>query len=349
MTHPEHSWHEALERARLGDPDAARAARESAPPSPLTDYFYARALAEAPALVDGQYGEAAAILRGLVASQPGNPVRRQALALALARCPDEASRRDAAQIWQCHGLPHDIDLLAQAALTLEDQLRPLPEHVEPDLPWPEWMEPPCKCVNLTRPVASIVSESGPAPAEEPAEAPPPETEGTELKEPERPGVAGRQMRRLEKMYLAHRSREMVQAINDLLLAGHESAELHGLAGFGWDELGDARRARAHLARAVALEPGLLLARSHLARVYWRMDWLDLALALARSLPVEGPYDSGRHYHLALIHEARGDRRAALAAMRVALTDFFYDTRHFYIKRALERWLARYGGSAPSGT
>jgi tetratricopeptide (TPR) repeat protein len=150
----------------------------------------------------------------------------------------------------------------------------------------------------------------------------------------------RHVRQLEKDLMNHQLLKVLREAGNLLAKGLENSDLHLLAGMAAEEVGSPERARAHLARAEQLNPAAFLARTALGRAYWRYGWFALALALWRSLPVEGPYDHGRHYHLALGHDALGDRPAALLAMRVALNQFYPDTYHFYIQRALWHWQER---------
>lgn len=152
---------------------------------------------------------------------------------------------------------------------------------------------------------------------------------------------GREIGRLEDALMKNEPVRVLEMADALLRRGLESPELHLVAGLAAEEAGMALRARAHLSRADKMEPTMFLARTWLGRIYWRNGWQDLALALWRSIPVEGPYDYGRHYHLALGHDAKGDRASALAAMHVALDRFYFDTRHFYIKRALWAWESRW--------
>jgi hypothetical protein len=161
--------------------------------------------------------------------------------------------------------------------------------------------------------------------------------------PRRRSIATREMRRMEKLLAKRRPLAAIELANALLGRGRGGAELHLLAGIAAEEADAPLLARAHLARAARLDPSSPFALAHLARVYWRLNRLDLALAVARGLPVEGPNDYGRHYLLALTHEALGDRPAALTAMAIVLREFFYDARHAYVSRALDRWVAAHAG------
>ena len=82
----------------------------------------------------------------------------------------------------------------------------------------------------------------------------------------------------------------------------------------------------------------------LARVYWRQGWFPLAEQLLESVPVEGPDDFGKHYHLALVANSLGRRVEARRYMGEALDGFFVETHEFFIQRALDRWLSRFSGA-----
>jgi hypothetical protein len=330
------AWHPALEAARFGDLQPARELHANrAGAQPLLDYFFARALTEAPADAPDQYPRAVALLEEALRAAPKNPLIHQTLALALARCAEPAGRARAIEFWRREGLPHDLDLLAQTALTLEEQLRPLPE-TPPDgaIPWPESLPHPAP---MDRDILSPPAEPT---ADESPEDPAPDLPAPEPLEPAGPSRRiNRAIGQLESMLLKYQNLEAMTLAASLLDEGLLAGELHLAGGMAAEEAGAPERARAHLARALRMQPQMLMARTLLGRVYWRLGWVDLALDLWRSLPVEGPYDNGRHYHLALGHAALGDRPAALALMRLALADFFYDTRHFSIKRAFDRWAA----------
>ncbi|MCL5270588.1 MAG: hypothetical protein M1457_08585 [bacterium] len=344
-------WLGALAAARRGDLAPARAARATEPSGVLADYFYGRALVEA----GDQLDEAIAALRGAVARDPANPLMIHTLALGLVRRNEREAAREANRIWRRHGLPHDLDLLGLAALTFEMQLRPLPpQPVMTDLPWPARLPRPEPPESPESPGAA----GGPAPprpeaSDLAAENPSARDKMARTAVPKKAGWHDRRrlnraLARLETAYADHRGRDLLEQAAALVEEGLESAELHLLAGMAAEEAGLVDRARAHLARAAGLEPKMLISRTCLGRVYWRAGWFELALALWRSLPVEGPYDHGRHYHLALGHEALGDHVAALEAMRFALDHFFFDTRHFHIDRAAERWRLAVAAADPSG-
>ncbi|MCE5228196.1 hypothetical protein LLG95_01185 [bacterium] len=325
-------WHVALTAARRGDLEPARNARSMDSKGALPDFLYARCLTEAGADLD----EAIELLRLLVESRSKNPLIPQVLALALARTerPEEAVK--AAELWEQSGLPHPIDLLGQVALTLEAQTRPWPDQNPGlDLAWPGVLPPRDKFA------------SEPNPAVEPLQpcdnlTPEPATKKLGWFELKRIDSL---VNKIEELISKGHARGANELAINALAKGKETPELNAVAGIAADELGDPARARAHLARSLELEPKLLIARAHLARVYWRSGWFELAMALWRSLPVEGPYDYGRHYHLALGYDALGRRAEAERAMAVALSDFFYDMRHYYIAQAFRRWKALRGAKS----
>lgn len=109
------------------------------------------------------------------------------------------------------------------------------------------------------------------------------------------------------------------------------------AGVASEILDDLGRARDHLLLSAVHDSALPHFRAMLGKVYWRLGWDELAELLWRSLTIEGPYDFGRHYHLALLHAGRGHDKTASRAIRTALQDFFYDTRYYYIEQAWLRW------------
>jgi len=321
ITHPDESgWEAALTAARAGDSTraeeiCARAAEKAEPFPGAHDYFLGRCLAEAGDRLD----ESEALLRRVLEVDPQNMMTPYVLALALLR----AGRwSEAAELFQDKGLPHDDTLLAQVLLTLESQLRLLPERLDPD--WPAW--PP---------------QLGP----DPSVGQLPYDEATPRHLDDFPQITRSQKKDLEKLmarlseqFMERSPLELIREVSASLRAGLYNAELHLLGGLACEEGGDPTRARAHLAVSLQLEPSLLLSRTYLGRAYWRCGWFDLAEALWRSLPVEGPDDYGRHYHLGLIHEAQGNREDALTAMGVALRDFYVDTRELFAERIFRSWL-----------
>lgn len=320
-------WHKALDEARRGKLEAAGAARAACAGHPMDDYFHGRCLAEAGQRLD----EAIESLTRAINAEPANPIYLQTMALARIQQNTPDGARMAHETWRIHGLPHDIDLLGGVALSIEDQVRPLPHEPEGKLPaWP---------ASLSHPV--------PAPLPEETEKNPgPETAATrELKFPGQdnknttnpPRAIRRRVSAIERLLMRHRSARALEGVVKVMTTGYVNAEIHLLGGIAAEEVGDAARARAHLSQALTCEPSLHMARLYLGRVWWRMGWTGQAVALWRTLPIEGPIDNGRHYFLALGHAALDDRPAALGAMRVALVDFFYDTRHFFIERSLYRW------------
>ena len=334
-------WPIILESARLGNLEPARVGRQLDPGGTLPDYFYARCLTEAGVELE----EAIPLLQRSAAAEPSNPMITQTLALALARSEFVTNRTAAAEIWNKEGLPMDLDLLGQVCLTLESQSRPWPNGVdEAEFPWP---------AELARP-GSLPSAG---PSDEDAESREETVPAITANDPQRDKMSqpaatkslgiferwrlGRTIGRMETLLMDHKPVKVLEMAAENLSHGVENPEMHLVAGVAAEEAGLPLRARAHLSRADRLEPGMFLARAWLGRIYWRSGWFELALALWRSVPVEGPYDYGRHYHLALAHEALGNRPAALKAMQVALDRFYFDTRHFYIKRALWAWQARW--------
>lgn len=329
------NWHEALEAARHGSLDAAEKARTVDAQGPLARYFYGRCLAEAGERLD----EALDHLRAALKADPCNRIFEQALAMALLRTRQPDTRAEAGRIWKRLGLPHDRDLLAAVALTIEDDLRPVGEALVDfaDLAWPSCLPRDAEAEEALAEAAGVSDANGegrdrvkmsPKPASKPT------------------GLLGRWLfsravGRLEKALIDHKCEPVLREATAILETGRQTAELHLLAGIAAEECGELDRARAHLARCVLLEPELLIARAYQGRVYWRLGWNDLAESVWRSLPVEGPYDNGRHYFLALAHEARGDRGDALKAMDVALGEFFYDSLHFYVERSLWLWQWRF--------
>lgn len=307
--HVQPGWHEAIEAARRGDPDAADRMRRDDPTGVMADYFFARCRAEAGLELE----DAIDRLRVVTGAEPRNRIFRQTLALALLRRGRPDDLHQVLQIWKMLGLPHATDLLGSVALALEAHLRPRCAEPAAEFPWPQTLADP----------SDLVHESA---SEEPVATP-----------------CSRRLRRtvrmMEQWIQEHKNEKVLN--HALLMLGQrlQNAEMHLAAGIAAEELDLIARARAHLVQALRMDPSMVLGQLFLGRVYWRLGWLDMAEALWRNLPVEGPYDNGRHYHLALAHDAAGDRPAAVRAMDVALTGFFYDTRHFFIQRARQR-LAR---------
>lgn len=326
-------WETALNAARAGDSAraeeiCARTARDSVPFPGAHDYFLGRCFAEAGDRLD----EAEALLRRVLEVDPENLMTPYVLGLALLR----AGRwKEAAEIFEDKGLPHDDTLLAQVLLTLESRLRLLPGQLHVD--WPAW--PPQLGLDPTQ---------GRLPYDE----------ATPRHLDNFPEISRSQKRDLEKLmaklseeFMERSPVELIREVSATLRAGLYNSELHLLGGLACEEGGDPVRARAHLALSLQLEPSLLLARTYLGRAYWRCGWFDLAEAVWRSLPVEGPDDYGRHYHLALVHEAQGRPEDALYAMGVALRDFYVESRELFAERVFRAWL-RYvrdglDGSPPS--
>lgn len=308
-------WGKALEAARLGDVQPALAARELDPAGTLPDYFYGRCLATAGVQLD----EAVSALRSAFAAAPRNPIIPFALALALIKQGDPAALAKASGLFERHGLPHDLDLLGQTVLTMELALRPVSEDTPPPPAWPAGLEQP----QQQDAISSIPLDDQASP------------------EKSQQGLAEAMNEIETKLMSCDQAGALAQA-HEWLARGAETGDLHLAAGMAAEELGWLDLARAHLARSFALEPGLQYSRTFLAHAHWRAGHFELALALWRSLGVEGPYDYGRHYHLALGHAALGDRAAANAAMDLALGAFYYDTRHVFIERLFQRWTKQLG-------
>ncbi|HOE97576.1 MAG TPA: hypothetical protein PLS90_00815 [Candidatus Sumerlaeota bacterium] len=327
------AWHQALAAARGGDLDPARRLHAELPDDPLNDYFFGRCLAEAGVELD----RASELLRRAVTAEPKNPLFNQTLALALIRRQLPADRAEAIDLLTRFGLPHELDLLGQLALTLEAQTRPWPAHSPAaEIPWPNGL--PSPQLDPAPP-----PDPTPQPIDQPAEqdnlSPSPGTEGRRNSTPLARGKApaATDLKRLERLLVSHQPLDALQLVGAVLDRGREDAYLHLGGGVAAELAGDPLRARAHLTRALELDPRQMLARAWLGRIYWRSGWWDLAAAVWRSLPVEGPYDHGRHYLLALALDGKSDRKAALAAMATALKEFFYDTFHFSIQDAWRRW------------
>jgi len=329
-------WHDALAAARNSQVRHVRLicqnlARKPPPFPGALELLLGRCLAEAGQDLD----EAIQLLRGAQEANPRNVTLPHVIALAHLRL---GQNREAAALFKKHGLPHDSFLLAQVALTLEIQLRPLPDSPPDD--WPDF--PPQFAAIADTAVFIAATETGPPDPADPL-VPPSRPMSPEPKMSwAQQHDLGNRLTRWEKCYENFESKQIVQEVNQAMRDGLGGDDLHLLAGLACEEGGDALRARLHLARCIELEPNQLMARTYLARVYWRSGWIELAEDLWRSLPIEGPDDYGRHYHLALAHEAAGRRADALEAFMVALADFYMETREFYIERTYRRWLRRLG-------
>lgn len=316
-------WGQILEAARRGDRSLALeqcGALEQAPePFPGAHAFLrGRCLAELSEDLD----EAERLLAQAREADPGNVLTPQVQALAWLRM---ERPREAAAVFTERGLPHDDDLLGQIMITIELQGRPWPEKLAAE--WPPWP------ALLGRDPSKHVP-----PMDEAVQAdPPPPT----LSRAERRELAAL-MKRLETEFLERSPIDLLREVTAAMGAGLSSSDLHLLGGLACEEGGDAERARAHLALSLDLEPDQLVAQTFLGRVYWRNGWNDLAESVWRNLPVEGPDDFGRHYHLALLHASNGDRVASTIAMDTALHGFYVDTREIYIERAYMRWLRQLG-------
>lgn len=320
-------FEDALRAARSGDPQTARqlvaGVRGETPPFPgAFDFLLGRCLAEASVDLE----ESIELLRRAIGLSPKNIMAPHVLTLALMRAGRVA---EASDMLKSDGLPHDEILLSHLALTMEMQARPWPAALPSAWPpWPTQLGP-----DPARPISPIDE------ARENTPLPPVEMTRAQRKE------LNSIVNRLEKMLHEHRAMEVLREVNAALSSGLDSAELQLLGGLAAEEGGDPVRARVHLAYALTMENHMLMARTFLGRVYWRTGWNELATDLWRSLPIEGPDDYGRHYHLALAHETASDRPAAMLAMHTALRDFFIETREFHIERAKWRWLHFVGSPA----
>lgn len=325
---PARAWGPALEAARRRDLPSARERIEvvrSAPPA----FPGAHELLEGLCLVESGDAEPESValaverLTRARALDPSNVLAPHALALALMRA---GRNREARELFERHRLPHDLNLLACVALRIEADLRAADVSPPADWPaWPGW---------LARPADPEAAEKpGDEEGELRADAAVPQ-----LKVRRTPsGGMSKILAAMEADYFAFDYASVLRRGYEGMETGEDCDELHLIAGVACEEAGDTDRGRAHLSRALSLEPKNYMARAHLARIYARLGWLELAADLWRSLPIEGPDDSGRHYHLAIAHATLGDRAAAHTAMMTALRDFFIDTREFYIERAWQRW------------
>lgn len=316
------NWSQILEVARNGDAAAARkmcgAAFSSGEPFPgAREYLLGRCLAEAGEDLE----EAVGLLETAVELDAKNQMTPWALALALMRSGRSA---EAATILEKRGLPHDNNLLAQLALQMEAEQRVPPETLPEG--WPPWHAQLGPDPTVPLPPMDEVEEP-PRPAPE------------EMSRAQRKELA-ETLARLESDYFHHKLEplELIREVHAALSAGMADAELHWLGGVACEQGGDSIRARMHLSIALEMDPDQFYARTFLGRVYWRTGWFDLAEPLWRSIPVHGPDDYGRHYHLALLHAAQGRREDAFYAMNVALEEFFMEVREFFIEQAFQRWL-----------
>lgn len=316
-------WGQVLDAARRGEGELALdlcAAVERAPePFPAAHAFLrGRCLAE----LDQDLEEADRLLAHAREADPENILTPHVQALAWLRLDRQ---HEAAEVFMEHGLPHDDDLLGQIMLTLELQGRAWPDRLAAD--WPPW--PALLGRDPSKPVPPMDEAVQPDP-------PPPTLSRAERRQ------LAELMKRLEVEFMERSPIELIREVTAAMGAGLSSSDLHLLGGLASEEGGDGDRARAHLALSLDLEPDQLVAQTFLGRVYWRNGWNDLAEAVWRNLPVEGPDDFGRHYHLALLHASNGDREAATVAMDVALHGFYVDTREIYIERSYLRWLRQLG-------
>ncbi len=328
------SWQSALAASRNGNIAVAReiCAELSLRPPPFAgghELLLGRCLAEAGA----DAPEAVDLLLRARELAPENLSIPHALALALLRA---GRSSEAAVILKNQGLPHDSSLLAQIALMIESEIRPWPERLPNN--WPDW---PAQWRETALPEPTPAQDTAPTSIPVPILPIPPIPPIPKLTRGQKREL-GKRLIQIESDFMEYRTREAMIAVNEAMDAGLEDPSLHFVAGLAAEQGGDGPRARRHLARLLDAEPNAMLGRAFLARVYWRNGWNDLAEDLWRSIPIEGPDDYGRHYGLALAHEAAGRHADALAAMQLGLRDFFMETREFHLERAFQRWLAFVG-------
>lgn len=316
-------WGQVLNAARRGERSVAlelcRAVERASEPFPGAHAFLrGRCFAE----LNEDLEEADRLLTQAREIDPDNILTPHVQALAWLRM---NRPRDAAEVFMERGLPHDDELLGQIMITIELQGRDWPEKLAAD--WPPW--PALLGRDPSKPVPPMDEgiQSDP---------PPPVLSRAERRE------LAALMKRLEMEFMERSPIDLLREVTAAMGAGLSSSDLHLLGGLASEEGGDAERARAHLALSLDLEPDQLVAQTFLGRVYWRNGWNDLAEAVWRNLPVEGPDDFGRHYHLALLHASNHDRVASTIAMDTALHGFYVDTREIYIERTYLRWLRQLG-------
>ncbi len=338
------SWEAALRAARRGDVPQAReiCLRMDERPTPFpgaSQYILGRCLAEA----GDSPEEAIELLDRAITLDPGNIMTPYVRTLALLRAGRDA---EAAGYLKRDGLPHDLGLLAHFVFEIESRVRPWAES-QPEK-WPSWPSQLGPDPETDLDTEALAADELDKPADQ-NETSADGTEASNETEPsmtiDAPKLSLSQRRRLaklvahlESLYVQFSHHELLIEVGEALDAGLDSADLQLLAGLASEESGDGKRAKAHFSRALALAPAQLIARTYLGRAYARSGQLDIADAMLRSLPVEGPYDYGRHYQLALVHSAAGRRAEAWEAMEIALRDFFVEAQEFYIERALKLWL-----------
>lgn len=325
-------WSQALCRAREGNFDLINQLFESGGHTMPGIYFMGRALAE----TGRELERAIAYLDEARQLEPVNPMVPHAHALALARTGEPGQARSAIRFWEKKNLPHDLELLGQAAITFELQARvPVDPPASPDAR-------PGKLDYAHNQSANPAT--GSAPNSEQVDLPGDKmthscekTLRSRLTGFYRQWRIHRVLRRFEKAMISQDPDAGLRSVYEAMGHGHDTGSLHMAAGMASEILGDLDRARDHLVRSAVHDSASPHFRAMLGKVYWRFGWNELAELLWRSLTVEGPYDFGRHYHLALLHAGRGHDEAASRAIRTALQDFFYDTRYYYIEQAWLRW------------
>jgi tetratricopeptide (TPR) repeat protein len=104
----------------------------------------------------------------------------------------------------------------------------------------------------------------------------------------------------------------------VIRAGGGSADVHLLRAWSYEQLGFYESALADFDRMIELEPGDYRTRCHRARILVLLKRYDAAaaeLAIAETLAPADPYAG---FVRALVSAARGDKKAALAAIAPAL-------------------------------
>lgn len=366
-------WPESVfTAATTGDLGPAEQQFEASPDEALSRYLMARCL-----LLAGSDPERTCeLLRLALEAEPTNRIWQHSYALARWNCGTDQTREEACELWRELGMPHETTLLALFSLALGFGPEPLvssePPQTLPPLLAERFFMPP----EPTEQEQALIDDNEQAPSSEPSEPvastspPPAKISSAKVHRLARhpfeavlsrlmalpdllmsgagqpPWLLRRRLAALGEAAMTFRHKEVLEKTDALLSAGIECDDLHLIAGFTCEELGDYPRARAHLCRVLELSGDQLLARALLGRVWWRCGWQAQAIALWQTIPVEGPSDFGRHYLLALGAEGHGERARALAEMEVALTDFYFDTREMFVERSFKLWLRHYEPASP---
>jgi len=114
----------------------------------------------------------------------------------------------------------------------------------------------------------------------------------------------------------------------VIRSGGGSADIHLLRAWSYEQMGYYESALADFDRIIELEPGGFRTRCHRARVLVLMKRYDAAAAELSVAETLAPGDPYAGFVRALISAARGDKKAALAAIAPAL-DPGRPTRHTY--------------------